>query len=182
MTVITSRLASVPTRIRLRACLVAIDAEPTCAGRADLLLTALLGGPLEPLDEDTGHDVVAQLRRPPSNEPDRLHVGAERRTAATRRLLTERPRSTFAITRLVDSDPITVELMCRRLGAECDEAGRWHLTAAPRELHGGALANSQKTTCLRGHAYSDANTYRTPDGKRVCRTCKREREHRRVAA
>jgi hypothetical protein len=28
--------------------------------------------------------------------------------------------------------------------------------------------------CLHGHPYDEENTYVTPDGKRQCRTCKRE--------
>lgn len=31
-----------------------------------------------------------------------------------------------------------------------------------------------KTHCPAGHAYDEANTYRTPDGRRRCRTCQRE--------
>lgn len=35
---------------------------------------------------------------------------------------------------------------------------------------------SERTHCPRGHAYSDANTYRSPGGSgRQCRTCKRDR-------
>jgi hypothetical protein len=31
-----------------------------------------------------------------------------------------------------------------------------------------------KTACTRGHAYTDENTYRGPDGRRQCRTCRYE--------
>lgn len=33
---------------------------------------------------------------------------------------------------------------------------------------------SKKTHCPKGHPYSEANTYRKPDGRRVCRTCTRK--------
>ena len=35
---------------------------------------------------------------------------------------------------------------------------------------------SFKTHCVRGHAFDEANTYRTPDGRRMCRTCNKSRE------
>ncbi len=37
--------------------------------------------------------------------------------------------------------------------------------------------NARKTHCLRGHSFSTRNTYLTPRGARVCRTCHRERLH-----
>mgnify|MGYP001599849985 CR=1 FL=1 len=39
--------------------------------------------------------------------------------------------------------------------------------------------NLAKTHCPQGHPYDEANTYRTRDGGRVCRACKRERERER---
>lgn len=44
-----------------------------------------------------------------------------------------------------------------------------------------ALA-ARRRECPRGHAYSLANTYRTPNGWRRCRTCDHERSSRRAAA
>lgn len=41
----------------------------------------------------------------------------------------------------------------------------------------GRHANDNKTQCPQGHEYSPENTYIRPNGKRECRTCKRE--HRR---
>lgn len=35
---------------------------------------------------------------------------------------------------------------------------------------------SFKTHCRHGHAFGESNTYRTPDGRRMCRTCQRHRE------
>jgi hypothetical protein len=42
------------------------------------------------------------------------------------------------------------------------------------QVRHGVHANANKTHCRRGHEYSDANTYVTPRGKRMCRTCPRE--------
>lgn len=36
-----------------------------------------------------------------------------------------------------------------------------------------------KTHCPHGHEYAGDNLYVNPDGRRICRTCKRESEHRR---
>jgi hypothetical protein len=40
----------------------------------------------------------------------------------------------------------------------------------------GRDAQARKTTCIRGHAYDDQNTYVAPTGWRQCRPCKRLRE------
>jgi hypothetical protein len=48
--------------------------------------------------------------------------------------------------------------------------------------------NSLKTRCAQGHPYDEVNTYTMPNGRRICRTCKRarerlrERRNRRAAA
>lgn len=39
--------------------------------------------------------------------------------------------------------------------------------------------SARPTHCPRGHAYDDANTYRTPVGGRQCRACKRLRDAKR---
>ncbi|MEU3285591.1 HNH endonuclease signature motif containing protein [Streptomyces longwoodensis] len=39
-----------------------------------------------------------------------------------------------------------------------------------------AAQNAQRTHCKRGHALSGENLYRKPDGRRVCRSCRRARE------
>lgn len=35
--------------------------------------------------------------------------------------------------------------------------------------------NAKKTHCHKGHPFNDENTYVTPDGRRMCRTCQRAR-------
>lgn len=40
---------------------------------------------------------------------------------------------------------------------------------------GFAGRNAAKTHCPEGHPYDEANTYRRSNGRRVCRTCGRER-------
>lgn len=39
-------------------------------------------------------------------------------------------------------------------------------------------ANRDKTSCLRGHAYTPENTYYRPDGRRSCYTCRREQSRK----
>jgi hypothetical protein len=41
-----------------------------------------------------------------------------------------------------------------------------------RHGDGGGKANRAKTHCRHGHEYSFANTYRYPNGRRSCRTCR----------
>jgi hypothetical protein len=41
-----------------------------------------------------------------------------------------------------------------------------------------AAINSAKTHCRNGHEYTDANTYRPPDGSRMCRVCARAKDRR----
>lgn len=38
--------------------------------------------------------------------------------------------------------------------------------------------NAGKTYCIRGHPFDEANTYVTPQGKRSCRACQRERDRK----
>lgn len=54
---------------------------------------------------------------------------------------------------------------------------RWDTRSAnQRDLvaHGNH-AHARKTHCVRGHAFTDANTYRPPSGQRTCRKCKAAR-------
>lgn len=41
-----------------------------------------------------------------------------------------------------------------------------------------ATVNAAKTHCIHGHPFDENNTYRTPDGKRYCRTCRREQDRK----
>lgn len=41
-----------------------------------------------------------------------------------------------------------------------------------------AAENAAKTVCIHGHEFTFANTYVSPDGKRACRTCQRDRRAR----
>lgn len=41
---------------------------------------------------------------------------------------------------------------------------------------------SKLTACHEGHEFSPENTYRTPDGRRQCKTCRRSRDMARRAA
>lgn len=42
-------------------------------------------------------------------------------------------------------------------------------------------ASADKTECIRGHAYTEENTYRDPKGGRRCRQCARDYDKRRRA-
>lgn len=44
---------------------------------------------------------------------------------------------------------------------------------------GFVAVNAAKTHCPKGHPYDEENTYQTPTGRRVCRTCMRETDRRR---
>lgn len=46
-----------------------------------------------------------------------------------------------------------------------------HRVVAPGEVVG--RFQRAKTHCPKGHLYDEANTYVTPKGKRMCRTCRR---------
>lgn len=41
-----------------------------------------------------------------------------------------------------------------------------------------AAINAAKTHCRNGHEFTDANTYRPPDGSRMCRECMRAKDRR----
>ena len=41
-----------------------------------------------------------------------------------------------------------------------------------------AARNAAKTHCKHGHEFTDANTYRAPDGQRMCRECARASDRR----
>jgi hypothetical protein len=45
-----------------------------------------------------------------------------------------------------------------------------------RRLGGAALRNQQKTHCPTGHAYTNENTYVSPQGRRHCLKCRRRRD------
>jgi WhiB family redox-sensing transcriptional regulator len=60
------------------------------------------------------------------------------------------------------------EQIIRRLIA-ADRAGRPQARRVPT-----GHPQASKTHCKRGHRFSAANTYYTPDGHRRCRTCLRE--------
>ncbi len=60
-----------------------------------------------------------------------------------------------------------------------------HLYAGtPKENAGdmveaGTHQGARKTRCLHGHPFDEGNTYYTPDGRRNCRACHRDRQQRR---
>lgn len=56
-----------------------------------------------------------------------------------------------------------------------------HLEAVDPAEHGRSHSpHTGKTHCKHDHEYTEENTYVTSDGRRVCRTCKRDNEYRRT--
>lgn len=49
-----------------------------------------------------------------------------------------------------------------------------HLAAQTPGQQSAAAAHAQKDRCLRGHEFTEANTYRDAKGKRSCRECRRD--------
>jgi HNH endonuclease len=78
-------------------------------------------------------------------------------------------------------DGLEIDHLCRNRG--CVNPG--HMEPVSKRVNllrglGVGARNAAKTHCPRGHAYDAANTYISRDGKRVCRTCHRERALRRA--
>jgi len=48
-------------------------------------------------------------------------------------------------------------------------------------LRRGISHNRARTHCRAGHEFDEKNTYATPDGRRECRSCHRDRDRRRRA-
>lgn len=62
----------------------------------------------------------------------------------------------------------------------------WHLDPVPngvnvRRGQSPSSVNRQKSACVKGHEFTDENTYRTKDGSRFCRACHRDHERVRRA-
>lgn len=92
----------------------------------------------------------------------------------------------FAVERLQGPIPEGMEPdhLCRNpscVKAIADECGPAHLelvTHRENMLRGDTNAsavNARKTHCIHGHAFTLANTYITPAGRRQCRACKAAR-------
>lgn len=61
-------------------------------------------------------------------------------------------------------------------GADMD-----HPLAQP-DWQSAEITLAHRSECARGHAYTPANTYRRPNGNRMCRTCQRANKRARTAA
>ena len=78
------------------------------------------------------------------------------------------------------------------IGYELDHLCRIKLCVNPQHLEpvthgenmrrgdGWAGTHARTTHCPQGHPYNEINTYYHPDGRRECRTCKRNRSRRNI--
>lgn len=68
-------------------------------------------------------------------------------------------------------DGMTIDHICRvRVCCNPD-----HLRLLTNAENGRLNGNAVKTHCIRGHEFTEANTYRTRQGHRTCRACIQER-------
>lgn len=51
-----------------------------------------------------------------------------------------------------------------------------HLEAVTHHENMSRGVTAKKTSCKRGHEFNTTNTYKTPDGRRDCRVCRRVRK------
>lgn len=70
-------------------------------------------------------------------------------------------------------DGMQLDHLCRRRNC-CQPAHLEPVTASENTNRQGHQ-NRAKTHCPRGHPYDEANTYRNPSGRRLCRQCARDR-------
>lgn len=72
-------------------------------------------------------------------------------------------------------DGLQIDHLCRNRAC-CNP---WHLEpVTPLVNSQRGLGPGSRTSCPQGHAYTNDNTYRTPDGRRVCRKCTAESRRR----
>lgn len=69
-------------------------------------------------------------------------------------------------------DGLTIDHLCRNTGC-VNPSHMEAVTAKINVLRGETITgiNSRKTHCLRGHEFTEANTYIAKKGSRVCKAC-----------
>jgi hypothetical protein len=95
------------------------------------------------------------------------------RTQLAHRLIYEHERGPIP-------DGLVIDHLCRNRG--CVNPDHLEVVTTRTNLLRGdtlAAANVAKTHCRNGHEYDDANTYRAPDGQRMCRVCMRAHDRAR---
>lgn len=58
------------------------------------------------------------------------------------------------------------------------DAGRDGLLPGALRPRGATLINSMRTECKSGHPFTPENTYTYPSGKRACKACRLDRQHK----
>lgn len=69
-------------------------------------------------------------------------------------------------------DGLVTDHLCRNRA--CVNPSHIEAVTQHVNLHRSPLTCAGKTHCPQGHAYDEANTYRPPSGRRMCRACRRQ--------
>ena len=83
-------------------------------------------------------------------------------------------RASYEITKGTIPDGMELDHLCRNTLCVNPD----HLEAVTHQVNCARGKKAQQTHCLRGHEYTEANTYRHKSGGRYCRTCFLERANK----
>jgi len=86
----------------------------------------------------------------------------------------------IAYTWLVGPIPpaMTLDHLCRN--TSCVNPAHLEVVTSAENSRRAVKWNRGKLHCMHGHSFDEANTYKTPDGRRACKTCLRAIQRRRV--
>jgi hypothetical protein len=71
---------------------------------------------------------------------------------------------------------LQIDHLCRR--RDCVNPQHLEVVSATENVRRADNHNREKTHCPQGHPFDEINTYRYPDGRRQCHTCRREHRRR----
>lgn len=131
-------------------------------------------GPQHPdyLEEDRGHETPCWIWQ---GGLDRDGYGLAGWLNAGRR--SSRPAHGHYYEKLIGPIPDGLELdhLCRVRA--CVNPGHLEPVSHDENVRRGLAHRTIQTHCKRGHPFDDENTYRHPNGRRICRTCRRAHLH-----